>query len=64
MHLVAEGTWGQVDVIEGSVVVSIQTSPPIRAKLHAGDRQPIPPGVPHSLEIEEPVRLTIDFLRR
>ena len=62
-HLVEEGTWGCVHVIDGSVVFSMPTDPPLTARLRAGDRQPIPPGVGHSLTLDRSVRLTIDFLK-
>ena len=61
-HRVAAGTWGRLQVLEGSVGFSMDTDPPITRRLGAGDEQPIPPGVPHRLTVEGPVRLTVDFL--
>jgi tellurite resistance-related uncharacterized protein len=63
-HLVAERTWGVLRVVEGSVVFAIETTPPVSVRVHAGDEQPIPPGVPHLLRVDEPVRLAIDFLSK
>jgi tellurite methyltransferase len=61
-HMVAEGRWGCLHVIEGNVTFSLNTKPSTIVRLGAGDRQAIPPGVPHALTLDGPVRLTIDFL--
>ncbi|MEA2972801.1 MAG: hypothetical protein QOG82_1259 [Actinomycetota bacterium] len=61
-HRVAEGVWGRLRVIDGSAAISIDTDPPIHARLAAGDSQPIPPGVPHAVLVDGPVRLAVDFL--
>lgn len=61
-HLVAGGTWGRIHVTEGTVTFSLRTEPPTIINLVAGDRQAIPPGVPHALTLDGPLRLTIDFL--
>jgi len=61
-HQVAEHTWGLLRVTDGSVGFSMDTDPPLRRRLVAGDRQPIPPGVPHRLEIDGLVTLAVDFL--
>ena len=61
-HRVAEGVWGRLRVIEGSAGISLDTDPPIRVQLAAGDAQPIPPGVPHAVTVDGPVRLAVDFL--
>ena len=64
-HLVGERTWGLLRVLEGSVVFAIETTPPMTVRLSAADEQPIPPGVPHLVRVdEEPVQLLIDFLVR
>ena len=41
---------------------SMESEPPVRARVEAGGRQPIPPGVRHALTVDGPVRLTVDFL--
>ena len=63
-HLVAGRTWGVLRILEGEAVFAIDTSPPRSIRLHAGDEQPIPPGVPHLVRADEPVRLAVDFLVR
>jgi tellurite methyltransferase len=61
-HLVAERTWGVLRVLEGAVVFAVETSPPSSLRLVAGDRQPIPPGVPHHVRVDGPMRLAVDVL--
>ncbi len=61
-HLVADRTWGHLRILDGEVAFTIQTDPPFSALLHAGDEQPIPPGVAHLLRVDGPVRLAVDFL--
>ncbi len=61
-YRVAEGVWGRLRVIEGSAGLRLDTDPPIDVRLAAGDSQAIPPGVPHALSVDGPVRLVVDFL--
>jgi tellurite methyltransferase len=63
-HVVADGTWGCLRVIGGNVTFSLRTEPPTIVRLGAGDQQAIPPGLPHGLTLDGPVRLAIDFLKR
>ncbi len=63
-HRVADGVWGCVQVESGSVRFSMRTEPPVDVRLEAGHRQPIPPGVPHALTVEGPVRLVVEFYAR
>lgn len=63
-HVVADRTWGLLRVLDGGVVFAAETTPPFSTRLDAGDQQPIPPAVAHLLRVDEPVRLTIDFLVR
>jgi tellurite methyltransferase len=60
-HVVAERTWGYLRVIEGSIQFSMETEPPIRTRLDAGQAQSLPPGVPHRLTLNGPVVLAVDF---
>lgn len=60
-HRVADATWGCLRVEDGSVRFSMATKPPVDVLLEAGDRQPIPPGVPHALTLDGPVRLAVEF---
>ena len=61
-HLVADHTWALLRVFEGSVIFAIETTPPVSVRVHAGKEQPIPPGVPHLVRVEESARLAVDFL--
>jgi tellurite resistance-related uncharacterized protein len=61
-HRVAEGTWGRLRVLEGQVGFAMATEPPIDRRLGTGEEQPIPPGVPHAVTVDGPVRLEVDFL--
>jgi hypothetical protein len=61
-HRVAERTWGCLRVHEGSVWFSMDSDPPVRVRVEAGGRQPIPPGVLHALTVDGSVRLTVEFL--
>ncbi|MGI8661925.1 MAG: DUF3565 domain-containing protein [Acidimicrobiales bacterium] len=61
-HRVADRTWGVLRIIEGSVGIYIETNPVIVRRLSGGDRQPIPPLVPHRLTVDAPVTLAVDFL--
>jgi tellurite methyltransferase len=63
-HRVAERTWGVLRVLEGAVRVTMHTDPPLDRTLYAGDRQPIPPGVPHAVDLTGPARVAVDFLTR
>ncbi len=60
-HRVAEATWGVLHVIEGSIGFNMAADPPIARRLVGGDRQALPPGVPHYLSVEGPVLLAVDF---
>lgn len=61
-HRVPAGTWGDLNLLEGSADFSMATTPPIERRLQAGDHQAIPPLVDHQLRISGPVRLQVDFL--
>jgi Flp pilus assembly protein TadD len=63
-HRIADGTWGCLRVLDGETVLTMETNPPISVSLKAGEGHPIPPGVPHTLSIDGPVSLTVDFLTR
>ena len=61
-HRVADRTWAVLRVLAGSVVLELDTSPPIERRVEAGEDQPIPPDVIHRLRPSSLVRLEIDFL--
>lgn len=63
-HRVAERTWGRVRLIEGTVRFSMEADPRIVLQLRAGDAHPIPPGMPHALQVEGHLRVAVDFLTR
>jgi tellurite methyltransferase len=63
-HRIANGNWGYLRVLEGAASLTMETEPPTRIRLKAGEGQPIPPGVPHALSLQGAARLAIDFLAR
>jgi tellurite methyltransferase len=63
-HRVADHTWGRLRVLDGAVRFTMATTPPVDRRLGAGEAQDIPPGVTHSLGVDGPVRLAVDFLTR
>ena len=63
-HRIADGNWGYLRVLEGAAELAIETDPPIRIRLEAGESQPIPPGVPHAVSLQGPAHLAIDFLTK
>ena len=63
-HVVGDGRWGCLRVMEGAVGFVLATDPPLERRLGAGDRQAIPPLVPHHLVVDGPARVAVDFLVR
>lgn len=61
-HRTAEGVWAVLRVREGSADVTIETDPPISARLGPGENQAIPPAVPHAVTPAGAVILEVDFL--
>ena len=61
-HVVGEGRWGCLRVVEGTVGFAMATEPPVDVRLSAGDRQAIPPGVAHHLVVDGPTVVAVDFL--
>ena len=64
VHRVADRTWAQLQVHEGSLRFAMDTDPPLDRVLAAGEVQPIPPAVDHALTVDGPVRFSVDFLIR
>jgi tellurite resistance-related uncharacterized protein len=60
-HRMAEGTWGCLRVLAGSLWFAMERHPPFEVRVEAGARQPIPPGMAHSLRLEGPVCFSIEF---
>lgn len=63
-HVVGDGRWGCLRVVEGGVGFEMATDPPLERRLGAGDRQAIPPGVAHHLVVDGPAVVAVDFLVR
>ncbi|HYH52313.1 MAG TPA: DUF3565 domain-containing protein [Acidimicrobiia bacterium] len=61
-HRVADGVWGCLHVLQGSVDFSMDTGPPIEITVKEGGCQPIPPGIDHHLTLTGPVLLEVEFL--
>ena len=61
-HVVGEGRWGRLRVLEGDVGFVMATDPPMELQLRTGDSQGIPPGVTHHLVVERPAVVAVDFL--
>ena len=60
-HRLADGTWGLLRVLEGGAHFTMQAETPIERELHAGDRQPIPPGTLHAVVLTAG-SVEVDFL--
>lgn len=61
-HLVGEGRWGLLRVLEGEVGFVLETEPAVDVRVAAGASQPIPPGVAHRLVVDGPAVVVVDFL--
>jgi cupin 2 domain-containing protein len=62
-HQVAEGVWGRLVVLSGSLTFCFEDDVFAGRLLEAGDDQVIPPVRPHHLEIDGPVSLHVEFHR-
>lgn len=60
-HRVPSRTWGVLRVLSGTTHFRMATEPPVDRRLVVGERQAIPPGVPHSLELTDG-EVAVDFL--
>jgi hypothetical protein len=63
-HRVADRTWAVLAVLDGSAGFEMDTEPPLRRRLRAGDEQAIPPGIVHRVAVDGAVRLEVRFLVR
>jgi tellurite resistance-related uncharacterized protein len=61
-HRIAARTWGRLRVLDGSLLFTMETTPPMSTMLQAGDVQSIPPDIPHAVRLEGTVRFAVDFL--
>lgn len=62
-HRVAPEVWGRLVVRSGSLRFVFEDRPDEPSVLVAGDRQTIPPGVPHHVELIGPVGFMVEFHR-
>jgi hypothetical protein len=60
-HRVGASTWGVLVVGTGTVRITLETDPVLDVVLRAGDRQAIPPLVPHLLEVSGRFELAVEF---
>lgn len=61
-HTVADGRWGLLRVVEGTVDFDLAVNPPLHHHLHEGDQQAIPPEVDHLVTPGIDAVIEIDFL--
>jgi tellurite methyltransferase len=61
-HRLADGTWACLRVLAGGLRLTFDTEPPRELHLEAPAAQPIPPGVPHSVSLNGPALVAVDFL--
>jgi tellurite resistance-related uncharacterized protein len=60
-HRTAEGRWGRLRVLDGSVDFQFEAQGAPLVHLAAPSTQAIPPGAPHHLVVTGPVRLELEF---
>jgi len=63
-HQTRAGVWGRLEVLDGSLALRFVAPLDERVELHAGDSTPIPPELPHHVELSGPVRFRVQFHRR
>ena len=62
-HVVADGVWGRLVVRSGGLTFVFEDQPGEARALIAGDHMVIPPGRPHHLVVDDPVRFVVEFHR-
>ncbi len=62
-HRIASGVWGRLLVRSGSIRFVFEEHPDRPVVVAAGDRQVIPPAIPHHVELIGPVRFVVEFHR-
>lgn len=62
-HRVAGDVWGRLLVRSGSLRFVFEDGDGVEVRVSAGERFVIPPGRPHHLVIDVPVRFAIEFHR-
>jgi tellurite resistance-related uncharacterized protein len=63
-HQVAEGTWGRLRVLSGTVRFVFEEPEAATFDLQGGDEMAIPPQRPHHVEPGPDARFVVDFLRQ
>ena len=64
-HRLADGIWGRLRVISGTVGFRLASDPPLAVRrLAEGDEQAIPPTLVHRVVPEGPMEIVIEFLGR
>ncbi len=62
-HRVADGVWGRLVVLDGALRFVFEDDPDGATTVSSGHHQVIPPGRPHHLELDGPVRFHVEFHR-
>jgi tellurite resistance-related uncharacterized protein len=62
-HRVAADVWGRLVVAEGHLTFRFEDDPDPGCVARAGESIVIPPGDPHHLELDGPVRFCVEFHR-
>lgn len=62
-HKVAEGVWGRLQVLEGTLRFVWEDDPGSPLELGSGDAVVIPPATPHHVEPEPGARFHVEFHR-
>lgn len=62
-HRVAEGVWGRLVVLSGSVRFVFEDAPADALTVDAGDAVAIPPGRRHHVELDGPGSFVVEFYR-
>jgi tellurite methyltransferase len=63
-HRTADGVWGVLRVMSGTVQLRLEVWPPLELGLAAGASQPLPPAALHEITLSGPVRLAVEFWGR
>lgn len=63
-HQTAEGVWGVLRVLGGTIRCRLEVCPPLDVELAAGSDQPLPPGIAHHIELSSPAEVAVEFWGR
>ena len=62
-HRIAEGVWGRLVVLSGSLEFVVDSEPDSPHRIVAEESRIIPPGVVHHVTVDGPVRFHVEFHR-